>query len=379
MTDPHTAPELASVPGTLPLAGFDDGADGEADLIPREWERPFQMPMPGMAPEDLAKDDRRAYCEHLLGNISALYRALREQAHVARVRLWSDGQQGLPATMAMPACDDADEARQQAIEAIGNWYYRDGQDQKETVAYIGAVSASPHTLNALCELNALKHEFSALLGRLRDALEPNSHTRGDIHNLVALLSESASKNATRKASGALVRQLLNSRLNIRQLVRTIPVVDEFPHSIRWRWIDSPSTVKVDRQKILDLLERKEANPEALMDFQKVASVSDPVFCLRKGVSSDLRISIKLSAMAYRLSRLSQTGGTQDSDTEMGDRYVDFKSRLPVFYAAAPSGFPQTEPRFSHAPDNAPVQKRKSRVEEQPFLMTLPVHRYKTRD
>lgn len=337
--------------------------DKEAlSLIPEDWETPLQLHMDGIAPEDLAREDRRAYCEHLLGNISALFKALVEQAHVARVRLWSDGQNGLPAAMEMPQCDTADEARSHAIEAISNWYYREGQEQKATVAYIGAVSVSRHTLSALHELNRLKHEFSGKLNDLREALDPNSHTRGDIHDIAAMLNENASKNATRKEAGALVRKLIHPKLNIRQLVRTIPLIDEFPYSVRWRWIDSASTIKLERNKLLDMLERKQGNPEAMLDFQRVASVSDPAFCWRKGQSSDLRIAIRKS-------------GVINDNLNDETPYADFKSRLPVFYEQAPENYYRAEPKMAVVPNNAPKLKRKSSVDPDPFLMTMAVHRY----
>lgn len=373
MADQQAQPiTIAQAGSNEPLpTGLHDQMDGETlTLIPEDWEAPLQINMEGMTPEDLARDDRRAYCEHLLGDISSLFRSLREQAHVARARLWSDGQDGLPAAMETPSSESAEQARLHAIEAISNWYYRDGQQQKETVVYIGAISAKPQTINALHELNRLKHEFSGKLSDLRDALDPNSHTRGDMHDITAMLHENASTNLTRKAAGSLVRQLLHPKLNIRQLVRTIPIVDEFPYSVRWRWIDSPSTVKIERNKLLDMLERKQANPEAYLDFQRVATVSDPVFCLRKGQSNDLRISIRKSGLSGVA--INSEGVVVRKDD---NPYIDFKSRLPVFYVAAPTGYHRTEPKKLLVPDNAPKRKRKSRVEPEPFLTSMAVYRY----
>ena len=351
----------------LPIPDAQSELDAMAlNIIPETWEAPLQMPMQGMTPDDLCKDDRKAYCEHILGNLSSVFRALREQAHVARARLLLDGQNGHPAMMASPPCETASEARHQAIEALLNWYYRKDQDQKETVAYIGAVSATPHSLNALHELNRLKHEFSDLLAALRDALDPMSNTRGDMHDIVSMLSENAPVNLHRKAAGVLVRQLLHPKLNIRQLVRTIPIVDELPYSIRWRWIDSPSSVRIDRVKLLDMLEKKYDQPEARFDFQTVAGVTDPDFCLKKGQSNDLRISVKLSGVA---------GKAVKEGVEDNRPYLDFKSRLPVFYAVAPEGYYRTQPAYSVAPANTPKRKRRGLTELEPFLMTLSIHRY----
>lgn len=102
MTDTHQP----SVPQAITLAGARQPIDDHKDLdqealslIPEAWETPFQLPMEGMTPEDLEKEDRKAYCKQLLGNISATFKALREQAQVARVRLWSDGQNDLPSAM----------------------------------------------------------------------------------------------------------------------------------------------------------------------------------------------------------------------------------------------------------------------------------------
>ncbi|KXS55087.1 MAG: Uncharacterized protein AWU57_511 [Marinobacter sp. T13-3] len=356
-----------------PSMDWYDNRDREAEhAIPAEWEAGQQITLDGLTPGELAQEDRRLYCQQILGNLSATFRALREQAQIARVRLWSDGQNDLPAMMETPKAETAEQARLHAIEAVSNWYYREGQGEKETVAYIGAISASPHTLNALYELNRLKKQFSEGLAELREALAPESKTRGDVYDLVAHINANALQNVTRKAAGALVRQLLHPKLNIRQVVRTIPIIDSFPYSVRWKWIESPSTLKIDRVKLLDLLERKQDNPEAQMDFQRVAGVTDPAFCLRKGVSVDLRVSVCLSESG----RQPYSTGQPEKDSKKNDsRYVDIKSRLPIIYRQAPKGHYRSEPKLAVVPTNAPTRTRKKRVEDEPFLATMAVHRY----
>lgn len=339
--------------------------------IPAEWEAGQQVSLDGLTPDDLARDDRRIYCQQILGNLATTFRALREQAHVARVRLWSDDQDGLPAIMEMPKAETAHDARLHAIEALSNWYYREGQDEKETVAYIGAISASPPTINALLELNRLKKQFSDGLAELREALTAQSKTRGDVYDLVSHLNANALQNVSRKAAGALVRQLLHPKLNIRQVVRAIPIIESFPYSIRWKWVESPSTLKIDRVKLLDLLERKQGNPESQMDFQKIAQVSDPAFCLRKGTSLDLRASVCLSESGRAISGESPTGKEKIKES----RYVGVKSRLPIIYRKAPNGHYRSEPKLTVVPNNAPTRQRKRRVEDEPYLTTMAIHRY----
>lgn len=341
-----------------------DPSDNDSQMaVPHAWEPQPQLALPTLDVTDLdnaSPDDRQRRCQALLGHIQHSFRQISEQAHVVRARVIDDGQQGHRAIMARPACEDDTHARSRALEALSTWHYADGQGEKETTLYMGAVGASNSTINAVIELNRRKAAFSYWLQQLKEALGQKSG-KVEMAKLYAVLVPEAPLNVRRKVAGQMVRELLHKRLNIRQLTRQIPVVPVNPDKISWRWSTTPSTLKIARADLIELLEQR-GDVEARYDLQTLANEPAQLFSWHKGETEDCRISVNCASAFEK----------QDKDKPMlKQRNLSIKSRLPVFYLDTG----KQRPEFRVAPEDAPKYQRATRTERQPFLLSLPIHRY----
>lgn len=330
-------------------------------VVPDHWLSPVNLAQFSEHPDDLPPEQRKDYCASLLGQAVIQYKAMRK--HIARIAelVEKDGEQGFPARMLGDAPLEDSEARKRALYGIAQWTFEDGQDPNETPVFMGAIASSTLTIQAIDALNEMKETFSEIVKRLRLATDTQSNMRGDIYNLLNLVMEAEPKMIRSQMIGAMLRQVLHPRLNVRLLTRTIPVVNELPVSVRWRWHLFPSNRKLTRQQVLDLLEKKADKPFAQQDIQKLlTSCSDEFFAFKKKPQWDLRMHIKLPKAPGR--KITS---------------ADFKTRLPLFYWKGEDGHYRTEPTMSLAPENSIQFKRRKKIATEPYLLTIPVHRYLT--
>jgi len=327
--------------------------------LPAEWSN--LRPDLG-AIEDIEKAsrvEREEYCGQILKELVRVYEALREQGRSVAAAIWQDGQRELPARMMDNPHAPFLEARQKAIEAVMTWTFHEGQDSHETTVFRGAVSSSDNTLKEIEALNELKTTFSQVHGALKKTIQNQSPLRSDMAGLINMISPAENKIVRAQEVGSILRDLLHPRLSVRQLTRTIPTVNSVPMSVRWRWVESASSVKVTREELLALLEKKADQPFAVQDMNRImACPGDTHFALRRSPGRDLRMQV----------RFPKTG-------DQAEPFVIFKRRVPLFYREADKTAWRKEPDISAAPENAIRSKRKRKIEEQPFLQTVPAHRY----
>jgi len=172
-----------------------------------------------------------------------------------------------------------------------------------------------------------------------------------------------------------VRNCIHPRLNIRQLVRQVPVVPVCPDRVRWNWTRTPSTIRVTRNTLIEILESKQ-DIAARYDLESVAQCTDPEYSWEKGVSEDCRIGVFCkSAM-------------EAENCSWETKNVSFKGRLPLFYLTPRLALyiKNPKPRKNLAthrlkpqmimgePETAPRQ-RKGKTEKQSFLQSMTVRRY----
>ena len=173
----------------------------------------------------------------------------------------------------------------------------------------------------------------------------------------------------------MVRQCIHKRLNIRQLVRHIPLVPVCPDRVRWKWTQTPSTIRVSKDALMEVLESKQ-ELDARYDLEAIAQCSDPAFSWQKGVSEDCRIGVFCkSAVA-------------SDETEWKQKNLSLKGRLPLFYLTPrQAGYiKQPKPRKNMASnrvkpemivvegEQAPYERR-GRTEKKTFLQSMTVRRY----
>lgn len=335
--------------------------DAEPIQLPDHWLTPVELESFGIDPEALAPEQRKDYCAALMGQTVRHYKAMR--SHLARVGelVLLDGERDLPAVMLEPAETDPESARSNAVRAIAQWTFEDGQDRNETPVFMGALSSSRTTLDAITALNRMKDEFSELVNRLRLATDPQSVLRGNLYNLLSEVMDAKPKVLRSQMIGAMLRDVLHPRLNIRQLTRAIPVATEVPVKVRWRWQSGPAGRKLSREEVLHLLEKKADKPFAMIDIQKVLQAKgESHFALKKKPVWDLRMHVALN----------KTPGRKGA-------FMSLKTRLPLFYLEAQEGHHRNQPELVVAPDNAIRFARPGgrKIEDKPFLETLPIYRY----
>lgn len=343
-----------------------NAADQKAHLaVPTDWENLQQLALPILDMSELDSLDSvecKHRCQAVLGNIQHAYRLIRDQAQVVRDCVVKDARLGHTAMMARPVHQTGSHARMSILDAISNWHYADGQDEKETFVYMGAISGSRSTLKAVIELNKRKTEFGTWLQHLKSALGQDSG-KEELAKLYAVLMPEAPLNIRRKVAGNMVRELLHKRLNIRQLTRQIPVVSVNPDKISWRWTVTPSTLKIKKTELIQLLSKRN-DAAAHHDLKILENEKAEVFSWRKGETYDSRISVFCAtafAKQYPLNPI------------LKNKSLGIKSRLPVFYYA---DHPREQiPTFQIASDDELRYQRATKIERDPFLISLPIHRY----
>jgi|GEM_PF-6794729 len=347
-------------------------------VIPESWEqtsKPLQLNLVDL--EDLTNledHEREALCQSLFGDLRRAYRGIIEQAKRVRERVMADRLQGDAAIMSRPHAGDSDTARAMAIAAVTDWFYRDGQSEKETSVYMGAVACSRETLGSIQELNHCKDAFSDVMDQIKSVTD-DEQGKSEIASIFAALVPDAPLNVRRKEVGGMVRHCIHKRLNIRQLVRHVPTVPVCPDRIRWKWIQNPSTIRVSKEALIEVLESKQ-ELDARYDLEAVAQCPDPEFSWQKGVSDDCRIGVFCKS------------ATESEESPWGQKNLSFKGRLPLFYlsprlasyikqpkARKNLSVKRIKPELVIAQDDQAVHERRGQTEKKPFLQSMAVRRY----
>lgn len=293
-------------------------------VIPESWERigaASQLTLLDSEDdaENLATGQKRQLCQATLGDLRRIFREICAQAMRVRELIMADGLQGDSAIMARPLVDDNHSARAAATAALEDFFYHDGQDVKETSTYTGAIACSRETLGGITELNRRKGEFRLGMKRLRTLLGDKQACTEMVKVYAALVPETP-VNISRKEAGVMVRQCINKRLNIRQLERSVPVVPICPDRIRWKHTIVPSTIRISREGLIEVLEsRASSDFVARSDLATMASCSDPVYQWKKGESEDVRIGVYCPS------------AVKDESNDWGEKNLSFKGKMPVFY------------------------------------------------
>lgn len=362
--------------GTSPI---DDDTSQTTTAIPKAWEdtrAPIQLNLVDSDTElsSLTPDERETLCHSLLGDLRRTYRHLIQQATRVRERVMADSLQGDSAIMSRPHAGDPETARAMALAAITDWFYQDGQGEKETSVYMGAVASSHETIGAIIELNRLKEQFSEGMSKIR-ALLADEDSATELNAIYAALAPNNPLNVRRKVVGTMVRNCIHPRLNIRQLVRHVPVVPVCPDRMRWKWTRTPSTIRITRDTLMEILESKQ-DIAARFDLEAVAGCPDPEYSWEKGISEDCRIGVFCKSAAL----------SEDSDWTA--KNTSLKGRLPLFYLS-PRLAPyirnpkprknlathKLKPQMVMAEDVKEPCQRKGKLEKQSFLQSMTVRRY----
>ncbi|TBW57472.1 hypothetical protein EZI54_07375 [Marinobacter halodurans] len=304
-------------------------------------------------------DDLQMHCKRLLVDLVSAFQSLREAGDQAYACILND--EDLPAKYLEPHPVVGYAARLRAAQAVTEWYFQPGQAATETTIHMAAIATSERTRQAIAQLNEAKSAFQDVVAQLRRSIHVERHERGELYRLLSFALERRPKVLRDNAIGEVVRDILHPRLSLRQAGRAIPLVDRLPTSIRWRWVSDRASDRITPAQALALLEKKVDNPYVERDRQQLLALDpgEPLSIVKNSVSQ-LRISLVISPRA-------------EDDTP----YLYVKSRMPLFYAGDDPGAFRSAPQLIKVPENAPRFERIKKLEDEPFLKTLPVYRYRS--
>ena len=230
-------------------------------------------------------------------------------------------------------------------EAINDYWYRDGMDGRETIAYYGLISANQASLRLAHDLNGLKDQFAQMVKEIR-ATSPAELNKYK-HELVARHRDLANELAVRGLA----------RLNLKQVTRAIPILEHNPAKVSFNWYKSGKSIqRISKQDALKrLLNFDVLNPHIRIQYEKLASLPDTeTLALVQNLSPIMRTNILFGN---------------------GERTA-FNVALPIF-------FPNDHgmPSFS-VPEPTPPEKRQRKIrndnqlEDEPIAPSIRVYRYR---
>lgn len=259
---------------------------------------------------------------------------------------------GLPAWVSRSDAEiqDGVDMRRKAVLLYRALWYEHSQDGRETLTCPGIVGASLATLTVAQVCNAAKDAFKQAVLALKGL------DRTDVVAVMADLHR-------RQETVALALQRMGaSRMNLKQAYRHVPLLERRPLKIGFTWskqgrVIQRTSVAVARQ----LLERRVETPQVRLELQRLAEIGEDEMLARvRSVCPHLRANIVFAGVA---------GGVHRRLMQVP---------LPVLVPLRPG---ENLPEFVAVPPDPPVAPRLRRadvrIEDQSFLPSIRVHRYRT--
>lgn len=281
----------------------------------------------------------------LLESFSAMRDSL--DAFCARVR-----HEALPAWVSRTDQEMAEnlDVRIKAIQLYQALWYEDGQDGRETVTCPGIIGASLETLAAAQKCNVNKDAFKKAVLALKGL------NRSQINSLMDDLHRRQEPVATA------LRRMGTARLNLKQAYRHIPFLDQRPVKIGFTW--SKQGRVIQRTSVATarrLLEQRIETPQICLELQRLAEIrSDEMLARVRSVCPHLRANIVFP------------------DTEgQGVQRRLMQAPLPILVPLQPSErLPEFVPVTAEPPAIPRLRRADVRIEDEPFLLSIRVHRYR---
>lgn len=226
------------------------------------------------------------------------------------------------------------------------WYEEDHEDGRETMTCPGIVGASSETLLAAHACNTAKDNFKAAVLALKNCgrIEAKD-AMADLHRRWEPVAEA-------------MRRMGAARLNLKQAYRHIPLLEQCPIKIGFTWSKQGRVIqRTSTATALRLLEHRVETPQIRLEQQRLREISsnEPLARVRS-VCPHLRANIVFAEPGTR--RLMQAPLPILVPLQRGER-------LPEFVSVSP------EP-----PANPRLRRSDVRIEDEPFLPSIRVHRYR---
>lgn len=240
--------------------------------------------------------------------------------------------------------------RAKAVRIYRALWYEDDQDGRETLTCPGIVGVSRDTLAAAHACNAIKDDFKAAVLALKmvDRVEADA-MMADLHR-------------RQESVTTAMRRMGAARLNLKQAYRHVPLLEQRPLKIGFTWsrqgrvIQRTSVVAARR-----LLEQRVETPQIRLELQRLAEVpNDETLARVRSVCPHLRANIVFTA----------TDGS-------GVRRRLMQTPLPILVPLSQGELlPDFVPVMPEPPVNPRLRRADVRIEDEPFLPSIRVHRYR---
>lgn len=241
--------------------------------------------------------------------------------------------------------------RSKAIQLYRALWYEEDQDGRETLTCPGIVGAGSETLEAAHFCNAAKDAFKTDVLALK-TLERSEATAAlaDLHR--------------RQQSVAVAMHRMGAaRLNLKQAYRHIPLLDRRPLKIGFTWsrqgrVIQRTSIAVARR----LLEQRVETPQTRLELQRLAQIPEDEMLARvRSVCPHLRANIVFA--------------TPDAS---GVQRRLMQTPLPVLVPLRPGErLPDFVPVTPEPLDTPRLRRADVRIEDEPFLPSIRVHRYRS--
>jgi hypothetical protein len=241
--------------------------------------------------------------------------------------------------------------RVKAVRLYHALWYEDGQEGRETLTCPGIVGASPATMAAAVACNAAKDHFKAAILALKGLGKSDSN---------ALLMELHRRN---EEVAAAMQRMGAARLNLKQAYRHVPLLDTRPLKIGFTWSKQGRTIQ--RTSVAEarrLLERRSETPQVQLELQRLAVISDSETLARvRSVCPHLRANIVFE----------DTGSHSQVERRL------LQAPLPILVPlCGGERLPEFVPAESEPVSSLRLQRSDIRIEEELFLPSLRIYRYR---
>lgn len=240
--------------------------------------------------------------------------------------------------------------RLKAIQLYRALWYEGGEDGRETLTCPGIVGVSPETMIAAQACNAAKDAFkSAVLALKAVGRVEVKAAMTDLHH-------------RQESIAVAMRQMGAARLNLKQAYRHIPLLEECPIKIGFTWSRQGRVIqRINLADARRLLEQRVVTPQILLEIQRLAEIGDgEILAQVRSVCPHLRANLVFA-----------------SGNGLGVRRRLMQTPLPVLVPLRPGqALPDFVPVSSEPPVSPRLRRADVRIEDEPFLPSVRIHRYR---
>jgi hypothetical protein len=240
--------------------------------------------------------------------------------------------------------------RSKAVQFYHALWYEEGQDGRETLTCPGIVGASSETMEKALACNKAKDDFKEAVLALKYLSKSNASV---------LMADLHKRNETVAIA---MKHMGAARLNLKQAYRHIPLLTKRPLKIGFTWSRQGRVIqRTSVNEARRLLERRRETPQLLTELQRLSEIPETEILARvRSICPHLRANVVF-----------------ENEVKGGFERRLIQAPLPVLVPLRPGEpLPEFVPIAPEPLENPRLQRSDVRIEEQLFLPSIRVHRYR---